>query len=349
MNTTTIDSRDRGLLPSVCGKPIVSGVLLCFAVSGWAKCQLNPGYHPKNIEMNMGNVVIKDTLPVGTLLASKDFDIPVTPNNGDAEQFGQCDDAGGQAIGTIDQTFAIYDAAKKIYHTAVSGIGIRLLRHIGGSGDDTVYPHQITFRPNGRPAFLNPSYFRVELIKIGEISGGGALSTGSYTTYYLDGDGKGKPILTTKLGGSGIVIVTPACTLDSGSKKIQVALGDASLSDFSGVGSVTQPKAFNIRLNCVVKPHPQTIELKFDATSDPSGAAGVLQLTQEQNRAAGVGIRVLKQSGDPVSFGSAWSVGQSPTAGGVINIPMQAQYYQTVTKVTPGVANGTATFTIEYK
>ncbi|MET5116898.1 fimbrial protein, partial [Burkholderia pseudomallei] len=76
-------------------------------------------------------------------------------------------------------------------------------------------------------------------------------------------------------------------------------------------------------------------------------APGVLAITQGASSASGVGIQLLL-NGSPVSFGAVLDAG-SATAGATLTIPMTARYYQNGSVVTPGAANGIATFAVSYK
>jgi len=75
---------------------------------------------------------------------------------------------------------------------------------------------------------------------------------------------------------------------------------------------------------------------------------GVLKITQGgSGTATGVGIQVVDNQGVPVKFGEDTLVG--PSKNGDYVLPYTARYYQTGNKVTPGRADGTATFTLDYK
>ena len=65
------------------------------------------------------------------------------------------------------------------------------------------------------------------------------------------------------------------------------------------------------------------------------------------NLATGVGIQVIDEKSVPVKFGEETLVGTSRNGDYVLNYT--ARYFQTGNQVTPGRADGTATFSIEYK
>lgn len=80
----------------------------------------------------------------------------------------------------------------------------------------------------------------------------------------------------------------------------------------------------------------------------PVEPAGVLRITQGgAGIATGVGIQLLGGDAQPVRFGKGMQVG--PMKNGSYDVPYTARYYQTAARIRPGRADGTATFTLEYR
>ena len=314
--------------------------LALLSVSGArAACVRPADATEKIIQMDMGTVVIPNSAAIGAVFATKSFTIPIA---GASEISWNCP-GGGYVSGRILQGSPVAGMSN-VYTTAVTGVGIRLSRQITGIGQ-TFYPHVINI-PNGNAQFLSPSYFTVELIKTAAKTGNGPLAAGTYTTY--TGNGDNKSAITSILSGNGITIITPSCTVDVGSQNIAVNFGSIARASFKGVGSSAGSKGFNIKLNCQRGENAQnTIGLRMSATADPSNQLGVLQLTQGAGVATGVGIRVLDQTSKPVSFGALMTVG--PSADIQYVVPFTASYYQTAPTITTGIANGAATFTVEYQ
>jgi len=156
-------------------------------------------------------------------------------------------------------------------------------------------------------------------------------------------------MLTTVLSGNGITIAAPSCSVDLGSRNVSVQFGRVPQSNFKGRGSTTGDRNFNIKLSCQAGQNTQnTVYLRMDATQDPSNEQGVLKITQGgSGTATGVGIQVVDNQGVPVKFGEDTLVG--PSKNGDYVLPYTARYYQTGNKVTPGRADGTATFILDYK
>lgn len=136
-----------------------------------------------------------------------------------------------------------------------------------------------------------------------------------------------------------------ACTVNN--TAINVPFGTTKNSAFTGIGSTANTQTFNISLTC-----SQATNAKITLSPGSSGAFnaanGVINLDPATTgtTATGVGIQLLyKNAAAPLN--SAISVG-SVTAAGNMTVPLSARYYQTASKVTGGVANGTATFTMTY-
>lgn len=318
--------------------------LLCGAQGAWASCVRYPGTLAKSVTMDMGRVLIANDLPVGGTIASREFAIPT---RGSAEFVFDCTNRGGTLIGVMLQGSPT-ESGSSIYSTAVTGVGIRLSRVID-SALTVTYPHRLA-RGALSIYFAEGTKFKVELIKTAAVTGNGPLAAGTYTQYY--GDGDSVSMLTTVLSGSGTTIITPSCTVDAGSRNIPVNFGKVATSRFNGRTSTAGARDFNIRLNCSAGQNAQnTVQIKMDATADPANVDGVLRLTPAAagtNTAGGIGIQIVDASTKAaVKFGDTVDVG--PSKDGSYVLPYTARYYQTGNTVTPGQANGTATFTLDYR
>jgi len=315
--------------------------LLLGAQGAWAACYVTPGYIEKMVNMEVGRVIIPNDLPVGSpIMTPKLFPLPLS---GTTNKPWTCR-GGGTAIGEMLQGTEV-PGYNRVFTTNVAGIGIRLSRYFDGA-EATYYPHTRTTTGDFRE--FNPAArFQVELFKIAAVTGSGPLSQGTYTRYYSPADNKS--VLTTFLSGLGITIITPSCTVDLGSRNISVQFGRVPQSNFKGRGTTTGDRSFSIKLNCKAGQNAQnTVYLRMDATPDPSNEQGVLKITQgSTGTATGVGIQVVDNQSVPVKFGEDALVGSSKDGDYVL--PYTARYYQTGASVTPGRADGAATFTLDYK
>ncbi|KVA21226.1 fimbrial protein [Burkholderia ubonensis] len=187
----------------------------------------------------------------------------------------------------------------------------------------------------------------LELRKTATTPSTGTVTAADIPAFYLDSNTNNHKGSHYIRGLTNISFVSYTCDIDTGSRSITVPLGPVRVDRFSGVGSTYGDRSFNIGLTCTQPAGTYNVALRFSATADSSGAAGVLAITQSSDSAAGVGIQLL-MNGLPVTFDTVLDVG-SATAGATLTIPMTARYYQTRGVMTPGAANGVATFTISYK
>ncbi|MCY1223407.1 Fimbria adhesin protein [compost metagenome] len=317
----------------------VLGLLLC-ASPARAACLMTEGYVEKVVNMNIGRVVIPNDATVGTVFKQALFPLPLS---GTTNKPWTCK-KGGVVKGVMLQGAPV-PGSEGVYTTAVPGVGIRLSRYFNNNSSD-YYPHERS--TNGDFSEFNAaSRFQVELLKIATVTGNGPLAQGTYTQYYSVADTRS--VLTTNLLGEGITIITPSCAVDLGSRNILVQFGKVPKGEFKGRGSTTAERKFSIKLNCKAGQNAQnTVYLRMDATQDPSNEQGVLQPTRGvPNLATGVGIQVIDEKSVPVKFGEETLVGTSKNGDYVLNYT--ARYFQTGNQVTPGRADGTATFSIEYK
>jgi type 1 fimbria pilin len=321
---------------------ILPALALLFGAQGaWAECRVTPGYIEKTVNMAMGRVVIPNDAAVGTIFKKQLFPLPLT---GTTNKPWTCT-GGGSVKGVMLQGTAVpgYD---HVYTTAVPGVGIRLSRYFSDT-EVSYYPHDRSTTTDFGD-FNAASRFQVELFKIATVTGNGPLAQGTYTQYYAVGSDN-RSVLTTYLLGEGITIITPSCTVDTGSRNISVQFGKVPQSNFKGKGTTTGDRNFNIKLNCRAGQNAQnTVYLRMDATKDPAGDDGVIRITQGgAGTATGVGIQVIDGQKVPVKYGEEALVG--PSKDGDYVLPYTARYFQTGNAVTPGRADGTATFTLEYK
>jgi major type 1 subunit fimbrin (pilin) len=190
----------------------------------------------------------------------------------------------------------------------------------------------------------------IELRKTGATATSGQVSTSSLLAFRIAGQSS----QTTYPGNynigslTNIAFTNYTCTVDTASRSITVPLGDVREDKFTGLGSTSPDRKFDIGVTCSQPAGTYNVMLTFNATADSSKAPGVIALTSGASAAGGIGIQLLA-NGQPVSFGTAQTVGNATTAT-TYTIPMTARYYQTTASaVRPGKANGMATFVLTYK
>lgn len=334
-------------------KIIAACLTMLIAPHVQATCTIKEGIVAQNIDFGAGRILIQPSLAIGDRIAL------LTHNINRVNSYGRCFD-NGIMYGAFTRSMTPVSGMNNVYATDVAGVGIRLYREAGKVSN--FYPYSLNFNnPPDRATNLdlNEGYFQVELIKTATTTGSGPIaSAGPFTTYYADGSGIGRPILTSSLSGIGITIVTSTCQVDAGSKNIAVNFGSVSSNTFKGLGSKGPERDFTINLICqggnVGEADQGQVSVRIDGTQDSSGQSGVLAITSASDAASNVGIELvdlLTGSERQVVFGQAITLGRTTiNASSTLSLPMRARYIQTQTgKVGPGAAKGTATFTIEYQ
>ncbi|MEY1663075.1 fimbrial protein [Isoalcanivorax beigongshangi] len=321
---------------------------LLIAEGAWARCDVTNGYRYQDIDMRVGQVIVRPDAVIGQVLARKEFPI----NGSNNQVIVTCDRRGGSALGDMLQGQPA-GTVSNTYTTDVPGIGIRLARRLNASGttpaQDVYYPHNIALRSNDR-RHLAQGYFTVEVIKIAENTGSGSLASGRYTNYYTEGTGPSRPLLTTSLTANAITIVSSACFVDAGSKNIAVNFDSMYRGRFTGVGSTHQTREFDVQLTCSgPSAGRDVVKLSFDYTPDPANVPGVIRLDGGAGSASGVGIQLLTANGEPIRQQQPLTVATLDTPDlRTVTVPLQARYYQTAPAVQAGDTQARATFTIEY-
>ncbi|WP_155629786.1 fimbrial protein [Burkholderia stagnalis] len=236
-----------------------------------------------------------------------------------------------------------------LYSTGVAGIGVRISHPV-----NSPYGYWPVYRYRGDVSWMgvNPrAVVRIEFIKTGPITAGGKISGEiaewnidnifKFASYRIDG------VITLEPKVPTCRVTTPAIT---------VPLGSMPASTFTGIGSVSPSRPFNIVLQCSGG-ETGTVTNVYTTLTDhtnPGNVSDTLSLAQDSG-ATGIGIQVLngntviKYGPDSSATGNTnqWKAGEA--GNGTFTIPLTARYVQTAPKITPGTADGLATFTMSYQ
>lgn len=240
------------------------------------------------------------------------------------------------------------NAALHRQNLAIAGAGLTFsLTYRGNAGDTPAVIDTGTLVDSAFTAKTVSGSVDLELKKTGPTSTSGSVGAGSLYAFSIDDPGGSASYHTFNIANlSNISFTSYTCNIDSGSRSITVPLGDIRVDKFTGVGSTSPNKTFNIGLTCSQPAGTYTVALNFTATQDASKAPGVLALAGSTSAASGVGIQLLA-NGNPVELGKDIAIGTSAATS--FSVPMIARYYQTAQTVKPGAANGQATFVVTYK
>ncbi len=288
-----------------------------------AKCKYSSG-GPTTVTFNPPpTITIPANMADGTIIASTAQVSPANPPDitcgnffGEMVTYGVVNSRGG------------YLADNVTYETGVSGVGYRITHPT-----DYLTPYPQNSQNVTTTTFSVTS--GLQLIKTGPIASGSVLAAGDladwrWSTLYPE---------TFRLGNS-VTFTTPSCTLVT--DPINVNLPAVTTSAFTGVGSTSGTTPFQIQLNCPAGTAVTKITMH---TAAPDSHPGVVQ-PSGAGYAAGIGVRVLDGSSNPVVF-ETQTVVTPPNA--TTSIPYFAQYFQTAPAVTGGAVKATVTFDIFYQ
>lgn len=289
-----------------------------------AKCKYTSGGNTPVTFSLPSTITIPSDMPDNSVIVSSAQAFPANPPDiscggyfGEYVNYGVVNARGG------------YLADNLTYETGIPGVGYRITHP---SDYLTAYPLN--------NELLSTSTFSVssglELIKTGPIASGSVLAAGKL------GDWQWSTLNpeTFWLGNS-ITFTTPSCTIVT--NPINVILSTVSSSAFTGVGSTSSKKPFQIQLSC---PSGTAVKKITMHTASPDSHAGVVAPTAGAGYAQGVGVQILDGNSNAMVFENQ-TVVTPPNA--TTSIPYFAQYFQTAPTVSGGNVKATVTFDIFYQ
>lgn len=139
-------------------------------------------------------------------------------------------------------------------------------------------------------------------------------------------------------------VISAPCKITT--KSVSVPLGNINKGHFSDVFSTAGGTDFNISMQCT-QSTKFTLQIDSNGTS-PQALLGLIPITTGADAASGVAIQLINnQTGNPFAINRV--VRMDPADIGLNNISLRAQYMQIDETITPGTANGSATFTVRYQ
>lgn len=284
-------------------------------------CTLDPGTHDFNADF--GNISAQRNLPIGSLLAVKDFAY--------GQLLANC--SGGDYDASIElmPTFANGNSTiingDNVYQTTILGVGF------AARVDDQPINRTLLLTQNKEKA-LSPK-ITIKLYKTGNIVSD-HLPIGQILNYKLaTSTGLTQAASYNLTSGS---VTQSACEI-TGATAIPVEMGELTTDTMHGKDSTSNPVGITIPLNC---DSGTNVNISFSATS--SLGDGIIDLAD--GGAQGIGIKLMYDK-NPIKFGQSFYVAQSQT-NGTFSIPLTAAYIQTDSIIKPGDASAVANFTITY-
>lgn len=266
--------------------------------------------------------------------------------------------------------------AGKVYKTSVPGIGVYI--HQGTNGSQAL-PMRKTLYPGSANAlgsctgtscraFKGFDRWDIALIKIGTIYPG--IIRGSQLpcvqVYYTNESPSPASMVENVCFTGNINVLSATCVTPD----VNVNLGRHEATVFNKKGSTTSWVDSSIKLtgcptfrgydskgswyadgsgtNTAGTLQNNALELRFTPTTEViDSAKGVVAVTKSSSSATGVGIQIGDKN-TPLDLRISKRYVQGLGATGNVTLPLVARYIQTGDTVTPGAANGTITFTINY-
>ncbi|WP_257977708.1 fimbrial protein [Burkholderia gladioli] len=235
-----------------------------------------------------------------------------------------------------------------IYPTSIPNIGMRIVSSKG--------PLPNLSEWSSASAGWNEYYaLKIELIKTGEITAGGYLS-GSYAQYRAN-DANGQLLVDFRFA-SPVKVQPRIPTCRVATPQVTVPMGTMTTAMFTGVGSTTFARRFEIELACSGGDSGTATNAWVTLTdaSQPSNTSTALSLTRESG-ASGIGIQIRREDTvlgfgpDSATVGNTnqWYMGHIAQGRAGLRVSLTARYVQTEAKVGAGSANARATFTLSYQ
>ncbi|MCS3406715.1 fimbrial protein [Serratia sp. AKBS12] len=326
--------------------PFIIGLLLALmSIKGIASCQFTTTNTKYNAIWNVGNVIVSNETPVGTVLFTKEIKLDSLGGH-----TAIICDPGGLSFSFLfkaNMSGTVLDNG--VYSTNLPGVGIKV------SSWSAVAYYGMPTTPQGVP-FSTPITVTAgsgtpawgtgnQMIKIELVKTKGEMTAGSFTYSspdFIVVENGGAVLGIAGLTISGNTII-PCST---SAKSIQVIFGDMVTSVFKGVGPTSLSKNFNLDLNCNANTKVNA-SLSGTANADIANS-DILALTNAGTAgvADGLGVQIL-YNGSPLKRDTNLLLKTS--TGGVETFPFAARYYQTKSAVKPGKANATATLNLTYQ
>lgn len=245
-----------------------------------------------------------------------------------------------------------------IYSTSLRGIGIRWRAIWKARNFPNGKTMSITTTSNNAGATgwlrndVHEQTIWMQLIKTGAVQSG-TFSVSSYSSARFDCNSLCNNWIV-KATGSTVVRTGASCRVKT--SNIAVNLQRINRSLFNGIGATSAPQPFDLELICTGGEANSTLR-PFVTLTDANDAANRSDVLTVTGGAAGIGIqirssdKVISYGEDSANFGNPnqWQAGIiTPNTSNHV-IPLTARYVQTQPSVTTGLANGRATFTLNYQ
>lgn len=251
-----------------------------------------------------------------------------------------------QGIAT-GQTYMENGTSYNILKTSVEGIGVILRAQNQSTGNISSYyqfPIGLWANPYFNAKFSANINIEARLIKIGRITSGTfqSIQIGLIRTVSSDYQGVYYYPVPIFLQGGNINVLS--CTVIN--PVVNVSLGTFKKYKFSQVGYTTDSVDIPFAIDCLAG---TKVNIMVSATVDSTlSDNGLVKLSETEGSASGVAVQILNKTNSGIMLNKVIPYSEIATQG-PFDLGLRARYIQTLSKVTPGIANSTATITLTYR
>ncbi|SDH69537.1 fimbrial protein [Pseudomonas panipatensis] len=327
---------------------------LALCPSVWAVCSGGSGVKITTIAVPP-TLGLKRDMAAGTLL----WDSGWVNQGGSSGPVDNCD---GNSVSTegLQNFFTLVSAGgqSNVAKTNIPGVGMRLSwcnsgnagsAYCSSGGDRLTTGSKIIFGSVTGGNYYPTAMFKMEIVRTSEpvnLSGGSQLVLPTLVDVWY------ASINVNRLIVSGTsTIQSQGCQIGAGGNNIVVRMPSVRLSDFAGVGVLTNASKaapFEINLLC-------DANIKVSYQVDAQGGVTVTNVINNSTgsgRATGVGIQLFQGAASSTTVLPLGSKTLYTTTAGSaqgVSIPLTAKYYKTQTSMTAGLVRASATFTLYYE
>ncbi|MGF6590107.1 fimbrial protein [Pseudomonas sp. 2835] len=347
----------------------IKAALLLVAVGALANgamanptCELANGVVKENMVLKVSGLTVGRDVPVGSEIYSEDFKPSRNFSTGLTCTFTR--NGSVDIISSISGTAVPGSVAgyRNVYKTNVAGIGFAIVNFWTGATfpDNEIWSIRNFMGINGDSCKLNTKCvptqdprLKIVLIKTAHAEPGQLIDLPNIVQEYSVGRANLKRMFVLSIEAN-VTVASKTCL----ATPVEVNMGANMTKIFTGNNSAAPWVDFSINLtNCPAFHGASKNMLRFRI--DPLLPAinsnnGVLRLesapTAGARAATGVGVQIASTNNSPLPLGTVRDSGLTlRNTEASYAIPLRARYLQTESKVTPGPAKASATFTIIYQ
>ena len=152
--------------------------------------------------------------------------------------------------------------------------------------------------------------------------------------------------MTASLTLASSLVKNGACSVNTDSQNLTVALPAVGTVALPSVGSTANTTPFNLNFTC--QSSSQSLVIAMTTSNPSTTVTGVVLPTTGTGYASNVGVQLLDKNKNAVNVRGTKQTGV-PITSGTVSIPYYAQYYRTASPISAGLVSATVTFVVTYQ